>query len=324
MTTRNVTATSQNLNFMPPGCAVVALKKSDGFRWRPSTIEMMELRQLECFLAVVDEGTFTAAATRLHVVQSAVSSTIKTLEHSLEVPLFDRARRPVLTDAGRRLLPLARQMLELAAATREAVRTELSGELLVGVLTAVPVDLPSLLTRYRSAHPQVHVRLRAMPRGSADLAEALRTGTLDVAFVSVTDAVDPTLRLTLIVREPLILLLPHGHRLAHAPLSLSALADETWIDGPQGYGNRTIVDAAFSRAGLSREVALEVADSSEVPTFVAAGLGIGFIPPGITAPPTVHARDLDMDDLHWPLYLATTKDRQHRPSVKAFVDLLLN
>lgn len=287
-------------------------------------MEMMELRQLECFLAVVDEGTFTAAAARLHVVQSAVSSTIKTLEHSLDVPLFNRARRPVLTDAGRRLLPLARQMLELAATTREAVRTELNGELLVGVLTTVPVDLPSLLTRYRSAHPQVHVRLRAMPRGSADLADALRTGTLDVAFVSATDVVDPTLRLTLIVREPLMLLLPHDHRLAHAPLSLTTLADETWIDGPQGYGNRTIVDAAFSRAGLSREVALEVADSSEVPTFVAAGLGIGFVPPGVAVPPTVHTRDLKMDDLHWPLYLATTKDRQHRPSVKAFVDLLLN
>lgn len=284
---------------------------------------MMELRQLECFLTVVDEGTFTAAATRLHVVQSAVSSTIKSLEHSLGVVLFARGPgRPTLTDAGRRLLPLARQMLELAATTQEAVRTELSGELLVGVLTVVPVDLPSLLARYRSAHPQVHVRLRAMPRGSADLAEALRTGTLDVAFVSATGAVDPSLRLTLIVRAPLILLLPVGHHLADEPLSLPTLATETWIDGPPGYGNRTIVDAAFSRAGLSREVALEVADSTEVPNFVAAGLGIGFVPPGIQVPPTVHTRHLNMDDLRWPLYLATTVDRQHRPSVKAFTELL--
>jgi DNA-binding transcriptional LysR family regulator len=284
---------------------------------------MMELRQLECFLAVVDEGTFTSAAARLHVVQSAVSSTIKALERSLGVSLFARGPgRPLLTDAGRRLLPPARQLLELAATTREEVRTELSGELLVGVLTVVPVDLPSLLTRYRSAHPQVHVRLRAMPRGSADLADALRNGTLDVAFVSATGAVDPSLCLTLIVQDPLILLLPRGHRLAGEPLSLPALADETWIDGPLGYGNRTIVDAAFSRAGLSREVALEVADCTEVPNFVAAGLGIGFVPPGIQIPPTVHARHLDMDDLRWPLYLATTKDRRHRPSVKAFTELL--
>src|SRR5262245_18819288 len=129
---------------------------------------MMELRQLECFLAVVDEGTFTAAAARLHVVQSAVSTTIKTLERSLGVALFTRGPgRPTLTDAGRRLRPSARQMLELAATTKEAVRTELTGELRVGVLTTVPVDLPGLLANYRADHPGVHVRLRAMPRGSA-------------------------------------------------------------------------------------------------------------------------------------------------------------
>jgi DNA-binding transcriptional LysR family regulator len=282
---------------------------------------MMELRQLECFLAVVDEGTFTAAAARLHVVQSAVSTTIKMLERSLGVAVFDRGPgRPVLTDAGRRLLPPARQLLELAATTREAVRTELIGELRVGVLTAVRVDLPAMLSRYRAAHPQVHVRLRAMPRGSADLVDALRTGTLDVAFVS-AGAVDPSLSMTLIARDPLTLLLPPNHSLADGPLSLQTLADETWIDGPPGYGNRTVVDAAFVKAGLSREVALEVADFNDMPAYVAAGLGIGFAPPGIHIPPTVHKRHLDTDDLHWPLYLATTKDRQHRPMVKAFTDL---
>jgi DNA-binding transcriptional LysR family regulator len=54
---------------------------------------------------------------------------------------------------------------------------------------------------------------------------------------------------------------------------------------------------------------------------VAAGLGIGFIPPGIAIPPTVHIRDLDTEDLRWPLYLATTKDRRHRPTVRSFTDL---
>lgn len=284
---------------------------------------MVELRQLECFLAVVDEGTFTAAAVRLHVVQSAVSTTIKALEHSLGVRLFDRARRPSLTDAGSRLVPLARQLLELAATTRESVRTELSGSLEVGVLTTMPtVDLPGVLRRYRSAHPQVRVRLRAMPRGSADLADALRNGTLDVAFVSATEVVDPSLRLTLISRDPLVLLLPPDHPMAEAPLTLAALANETWIDGPEGYGNRTVVDMAFARAGLSREVALELADSSEVPRFVAAGLGVGFLPPGMPITGEVHSRQLDTDDLRWPLYLATTKDRQHRPTVKAFTNLL--
>jgi DNA-binding transcriptional LysR family regulator len=284
---------------------------------------MMELRQLECFLAVVDEGTFTAAASRLRVVQSAVSSTIKALERSLGVALFVRGPgRPALTEAGRRLLPPARQMLELAATTREAVRTELAGELHIGVLTAVPLALPEMLSHYRTAHPQVHLRLRVMPRGSADLVEALRNGTLDVAFISMLETVDPALRLMLISRDPLMLLLPPDHPLTDEPLSLPALADETWIDGPRGFGNRAVADMAFARAGLSREVALEVADTRWVPSFVAAGLGIGFVPQGVPIPPAVHIRHLDTDELDWPLYLATTKDRSNRPTVKAFTDLL--
>jgi DNA-binding transcriptional LysR family regulator len=281
---------------------------------------MVELRQLECFLAVVDEGTFTAAAARLRVVQSAVSSTIKALERSLGVSLFDRGPgRPALTDAGRRLVPEARRMLDLAATAAETVRTELTGELHVGVMSSVgPVDLPAVLARYRATHPQVRVHVKVMPRGSAGLSEALRTGRLDVAFISAPAT--PDLALTLIARDPMFLLFPPGHPLADAQPSLADLAQETWIDGPEGFGNRTIVDAAFTAAGLTREVALEVADSSWVPAFVAAGLGIGFVPTGIPIPATVHKRPLE--DLRWPLYVATTKERADRPSVRAFTELV--
>jgi DNA-binding transcriptional LysR family regulator len=281
---------------------------------------MVELRQLECFLAVVDEGTFTAAAARLRVVQSAVSSTIKTLERALRVSLFDRGPgRPTLTDAGRRLVPEARRMLDLAATAVEVVRTEITGDLHIGVMSALgKVNLPRVLADYRTTHPQVRLHVKVMPRGSAGLSEALRTGRLDVAFIS--SPAEPDLALTPIAHEPMHLLLPPDHPMADAELSLYDLAQETWIDGPEGFGNRTIVDAAFTAAGLTREVALEVADSSWVPDFVAAGLGIGFVPTGIPIPETVHTRQLE--DLRWPLYLATTRERANRPSVRAFTELL--
>ncbi len=290
----------------------------------------MELRQLEYFLAVVEHGTFTAAAARLHVVQSGVSSTIKSLERELGVALFDRSAgpgRPTLTEAGWLLLPEARAMLESARVAREVVRggPQLRGELNVGVMSSVgPVDLPTVLARYREVHPLVRVGLRVKPRGSADLAEALQAGTLDVAFVSVAESVRSSLVLHLIARDPMALLLPAGHPAsARASLTLPDLAGETWIDAPEGYGNRTIVDAAFNRAGLAREVVLEVADTSWVPDFVAAGLGIGFVPATVASDPrTVTRRELPGEDLRWPLYLATTRDRLRRPSVRAFLDLL--
>ncbi len=288
----------------------------------------MELRQLEYFLAVVEHGTFTAAATRLNVVQSGVSSTIKALERSLGAPLFDRSAgpgRPSLTAAGQVLLPEARGLLEAARVARERVAgPEVHGELHVGVITIVgPVNLPDLLSRFREVHPHVRVRLRVHPRGSADMAEALRAGTLDVAFTSVTETVDPALHLHEITRDPLVLLLPRDHPLAAAPLTLAALASETWIDAPAGYGNRTITDTAFVRAGLAREVALEVTDTNSVPDYVAAGLGIGFVPAGVQSDPaTITRRTIPDEDLRWPLYLATTHDRLSRPTIRTFLNLL--
>jgi DNA-binding transcriptional LysR family regulator len=169
-------------------------------------------------------------------------------------------------------------------------------------------------------HPLVVVRLRVKPRGSADLVEALHAGSLDVAFVSLAD---PTLVLHPIARDPLALLLPVSHPLAAGPLTLADVAAETWIDAPPGFGNRTVVDAAFNRAGLTREVALEVADAAWVPAFVAAGLGIGFVPATIPSnPKTTTRHELPDADLRWPLYLATTRDRLRRPSINAFLALL--
>ncbi|MFD0504959.1 LysR family transcriptional regulator [Streptomyces chiangmaiensis] len=77
------------------------------------------MRQLEHFVAVAEEANFTRAAARLHVVQSAVSATIKSLERELGMPLLDRnSKRVLLTDAGAALLPRAHAALEAA---REAV-----------------------------------------------------------------------------------------------------------------------------------------------------------------------------------------------------------
>ncbi|WP_328605520.1 LysR family transcriptional regulator [Amycolatopsis sp. NBC_00345] len=88
----------------------------------------MELRQLECFVAVVEESSFTRAAARLHIVQSAVPATIASLERELETPLLLRTTRQIrLTDAGQQLLPKARATLEAARDAREAVHEVTGG-----------------------------------------------------------------------------------------------------------------------------------------------------------------------------------------------------
>ena len=85
-------------------------------------LRRVELRQLAVFVAVAEEGSFTRAADRLHVVQSAVSAGVRNLERELGARLFDRSTHKVaLSDAGRALLPEARATLEAAGAARDAV-----------------------------------------------------------------------------------------------------------------------------------------------------------------------------------------------------------
>src|SRR3954470_9087378 len=120
----------------------------------------MELRHLATFAAVAEEGSFTRAAGRLHVVQSAVSSGVRALERELGVTLFDRTTHRVeLSDAGRALLPEARRTLAAAEAARDAIhqlRGGLRGTVRLGVMLtqrAAAVSVPRLLAALRDEHP---------------------------------------------------------------------------------------------------------------------------------------------------------------------------
>ena len=179
----------------------------------------MELRQLECFVAVAEEANFTRAAARLHIVQSAVSATIRNLEHELGAPLLDRnSKRVLLTDAGAVLLPAARAALDAARAAADVVaevRGGLRGTLRLGTLTSVPlIDLPALLGAFHRQHPGVLLQTTAAPSGTQGLVDALLERRLDLAFISWPGPPPPGLRLTDLARSVAVLVVPAGHPLA--------------------------------------------------------------------------------------------------------------
>src|SRR6201988_4792355 len=120
----------------------------------------MELRHLATFTAVAEEGSFTRAAERLHVVQSAVSAGVRTLERELGTQLFERSTHRVeLTDSGRALLPEARATLAAAQAARDAVdeaRGGLRGTIVLGTMQAQgmrAIDFDGVLAGFRAEHP---------------------------------------------------------------------------------------------------------------------------------------------------------------------------
>ncbi|WP_430788749.1 LysR family transcriptional regulator [Actinoplanes sp. G11-F43] len=288
----------------------------------------MELRQLEYFVAVAEELHFSRAAARLHVVQSAVSAAIKTLERELGTPLLDRnAKRVLLTDAGQALLPRARIALDAARDARDAVAEVsggLRGTLRIGTLTSIRIiDLPALLGEFHRRHPGVVLRMAVSPTGSGGLVDMLTDHRLDLAFVSVPGPRPAGLRMTELASSVMDLTVPIGHRLSTAAtIPIEELGGLDFIDLPAGYGNRDVADRAFAAASVRRHVTIELTDIGTSADYVRNGLGVALLPrflvadrEGIVTIPVTGA------DLRWPLSLAVPDDRPPSAAARALIAL---
>ncbi|HEY2652189.1 MAG TPA: LysR family transcriptional regulator [Solirubrobacteraceae bacterium] len=246
----------------------------------------MELRQLATFVAVAEEGSFTRASDRLHVVQSAVSAGVRNLERELEATLFDRSTHKVeLTDAGHALLPEARATLAAATAARDAVdavRGGVRGTVLLGTMQAQgmrAIDVPSLLAEFRNDHPLVEVHIRHAAGGSSEMARQVREGQLDLAFVSLPTHQLPGVEAKPLAREPIMVVAPATHPLAkRRSIPIAALADESLVEFPEGWGMRMATDRAFAGAGVRRTITYEVNDTASVIEFVRHGLALSLLP----------------------------------------------
>ena len=289
----------------------------------------MDSRQLEYFVAVAEELSFTRAAHRLFTVQSTVSAAIRALEADLKTTLFDRStRRVTLSDAGQALLPEAKAALEAidrARAVVEEASTGLRGSVRIGTMTRLGlVDLAELLGAFYQRYPLVEVQLTTSPTGSSGLADDVRHGRLDVALVGLNRADLPGLETRELATVPFVVLVPSNHRLAgRGAIRLADLAGERFVDMLRGFGNRTTVDRAFDNAGLPRRVQVEVPDLTTVPDYVRAGLGVAVIPEldqdevaGVT-----RLRITDVD-LSWTLSAVTLSGRRPSRAVTALLDLM--
>ena len=258
----------------------------------------MELRQLEHFVAAAEERHFTRAARRLHIVQSGLSASIRSLERELGAPLFVRSTRRVeLTQAGLALLPEARRTLAAAAAAGDAVAAVqglLRGILAVGTMQILPpaVDLVAVLGRFHAAHPGVELRLRQA--GTGTLLEEVAVGALDLALVAPVGRPPRGLVVRRLASDPLLVACAPAHPLAtRGRLDLADLAGEPFVDFQPDWGLRMLVDQRLAAAGLDRHTALEVNDLPTLLELVAQGLGVALVPEVVTGHPA-KVRDLPL------------------------------
>lgn len=247
----------------------------------------MEPRRLEHFLAVAEEGGFTRAATRLHMVQSGVSASIRSLERELGVSLFERTTQHVeLTEAGRALIPEARRVLGAVRQARQVVtevRDGARGRLSVGILQSLtPGSVLAALAAFRAEHPLVQVELAAPePAATASHAAKVRDGELDLAVLVTTGPVRD-LRLHALRTETVALACAVDHPVAaagRAAVTLEEAAGLDLVEFAAGWGVRAAVDRAYAAAGLAeRATRIELADLATVVDLVRYRIGCAFVP----------------------------------------------
>jgi DNA-binding transcriptional LysR family regulator len=294
----------------------------------------MDLRQLEAFVAAAEEGGITRAADRLHVVQSAVSASLRRLEAELGTPLFVRRARGVeLTDAGRALLPHARAALGAAEAGREAVdavRGGLRGVVRLGIMQSQSppgsrVSVPGVLRRFRDRHPGVELRVGHLAGGSAEMAVQVAEGTLDLAFVALHEA-PAGVELTPLASEPVALICAAEHRLAGLPsITLADLAGEPIAETPPGWGTRIISERAFAAAGIERTPAFEINDISTILDLVRNDLAVTLLPAAfVREDPTLTAVPVRGTALVFEIALARPSARRLGAAAEALGELIVS
>ncbi len=243
----------------------------------------MELRHLRYFVAVAEELHFTRAADRLNMSQPPLSQRIMELERELQVTLFERTRRRVeLTAVGGHFLDCAREVLARLDAAVEAVRQiarNETGHLVIGWEPLVELgSVPRLIQGLRQRYPAIRVEVRTLV--STDLLRALRDGRIDAAFVSPPESQDD-LTVHVLEREPLLAVLPDGHRLANrAAIPASELAVECHVRlAPHvAPALARCVAALWTRERVEPVTELEVDTPLSMLRLVGRGTGVALIP----------------------------------------------
>ncbi|MGW2590988.1 LysR family transcriptional regulator [Streptomyces sp. NPDC001515] len=243
----------------------------------------MSLRQMEYFVAVVEESSFTRAAELLHVTQPALSHQIKALEREVGGALLERLPRGVRpTPMGRAFLPHAERAVRSAAQAGRAARAAAGaegGELHIATVHAIAVGiLPDVFARWRAAHPGVALVLHEYAATDA-LEERVERGTADLA-VGPPPAGWPG-PVVPIGAEDIVLVVPADDPLAgRASVRLAELADRPWVRcamEPVVRG-RPFLDLACARAGFEPRTAVRTEHTSTAVRMAAAGVGVATAP----------------------------------------------
>jgi len=240
----------------------------------------MEISQLEAFVAVVEEKSFSRAAARLLRTQPAVSQAVKRLEEWVGEPLLDRSSKSgVLTEAGKILYDSAKKVLNLRLEARAAVeelRTLECGKVTIGANESTALYLLPVLKRFRELHPGVQVAVKRSL--SREIPSALLRYEIDLGVLSFNPQ-NPDLESAVVSVDELCLIVPPRHALARArEVSTRDLGKESFIAHNVASPYRQRVIETFARLHAPLQIAVELPTVETIKKFVSMGMGVAFVP----------------------------------------------
>ncbi len=241
----------------------------------------MDLAQLETFLCIAQERSFSRAAEKLYRTQPAISIAIKRLEEELGESLFDRSSKGgTLTDAGELLLAYAQRMINLreeALGAFQELRGLHRGKLSIGANESTSLYLlPQLLLEYRQRSPDIKIQVyRAL---SERIPHEVIERNLDFGFLSY-DPVHPELESLEVHRDRMVLVMPPGHRLsARRTVDIRELGQEAFVAHNANTPMRRRILEIFADEGVPLSIHTELATLQTIQDFVARGAGLAILP----------------------------------------------
>lgn len=244
---------------------------------------MLDTYELNVFLAAAETENFSTAARQLNLTQPAVSMQIRALEKKLDVALFNRIGRSLaLTEQGKALMPLARDMINRVIQIEEEVESlkgKVVGHLKIGCSTSTgKYILPHLVARFRQRHPKVQVSIYNHSRDMV-LSE-LADGMVQLAVVSSQPSGgDVTYRR--FFEDHVVLIVPADHPWAQRDaITPEELRNADFIMRDLQSRTRQEMETALGEAGLNigdLNVVMEIGNSEAISMAVEEGIGVAFV-----------------------------------------------
>ncbi|MGF6991951.1 LysR family transcriptional regulator [Paraburkholderia sp. GAS32] len=289
----------------------------------------LNLRDIRAFIAVAQTGSFTRAATRLHLSQPALTVQIRRLEETVGLRLFDRNSRNVaLTPTGRELLPLLQKSLhdmEYVLIDARALGEGSSGTVRIACLPTFAASvLPELVQDLKKTVPRVSFHVRDVVASMVNT--LVRNEEVDIGLTG-GELGDASFEVLHAGIDRLVAVFPKRHALARRKrITLADLARVPLVLTAQGTSVRAVVDSAFADAHAMPEIACEPTYMMSAVAMVRAGLGVTILPASareVRAEPELIVRPIDDPAFTRPIALIKKRGRTLPPVTETFVAVLI-